>query len=135
GTLVYAGRVGTGFDGALLEELGGLLAPIVREDAPCGPPVGAAAATEIPDTRTTTWVEPRYVVEVRYREVTPDGLLRHAAFLHRRDDKSPSECIRQGTVNPELAASRIPQPTARAEPPAPPIPHPASRIIQFSNLK
>jgi bifunctional non-homologous end joining protein LigD len=38
GTLVYAGRVGTGFSEKLLRELKELLDPIVREDAPCAGP-------------------------------------------------------------------------------------------------
>ena len=130
GTLVYAGRVGTGFDDALLERLANMLAPIVREDPPCRPPVGAAAATEIPDTRTTTWVEPRYVVQVRYREVTPDGLLRHAAFLRLRDDKAPADCVRQGSVVPP-ASSPAERPAPSVQPPA----SSASKAIQFSNLK
>ena len=42
------------------------------------------------------WVRPEMVVEVSYVEWTPDGLLRHSAFLRMRDDKRPDECIRQG---------------------------------------
>src|SRR4029077_935408 len=84
GTLTYAGRVGTGFNDALLDELGTLLTPTIRETPPCAPPVGGA--TEIPETKTTTWVEPTYVCEVRFREWTPDGVLRHATFLHMRPD-------------------------------------------------
>ena len=39
GTLVYAGRVGTGFTESLLKELHGLLHPIVRKDPLCAGPV------------------------------------------------------------------------------------------------
>ncbi len=86
GSLVYAGRVGTGFD----QE------PIVRRDAPCsGPLVEGAAIDMIPETKTTTWVEPRHVVEIRFREWTPDGLLRHAAFLRLRPDKPVRDCVRE----------------------------------------
>jgi bifunctional non-homologous end joining protein LigD len=92
GALTYAGRVGTGFNDALLAELHEKLGPLVRETPPCGPPVGA---TVIPETKTTTWVEPQYVCEVRYREWTPDAVLRHATFLRMRPDKSPRECERQ----------------------------------------
>ncbi|MEO7083459.1 MAG: DNA ligase D [Gemmatimonadaceae bacterium] len=94
GELVYAGRVGTGFNDALLADLSAKLSPTVRADPPCAPPIGAGA-TEIPETRTTTWVEPLYVCEVRFREWTPDGLLRHAAFLTMRFDKGPRDCERQ----------------------------------------
>ena len=101
GKLVYTGRVGTGLNDALIDELGGKLAAIVRETPPC---LGVATTPgeeplppeSIPETKTTTWVEPKLVCEVRYRERTPDGLLRHSAFLRMRDDKGPEDCERQG---------------------------------------
>lgn len=100
GTLVYAGRVGTGFDEALLAELKRLLDAIVCDESPCvgpslAPDTPPLAADLIPDTKSTTWVEPVYVCEVRFREWTPDGLLRHPAFLRLRADKEPPECERQ----------------------------------------
>ncbi|HEX6252382.1 MAG TPA: DNA ligase D [Gemmatimonadaceae bacterium] len=101
GELVYAGRVGTGFDEALLAELKNLLDPIVCDAAPCvgpslAPDTPPLATHAIPDTKTTTWVEPVYVCEVSFREWTPDGLLRHPAFLRLRNDKEALECERQG---------------------------------------
>lgn len=100
GALVYAGRVGTGFSDAQLGELRALLAPMARDTAPCEGPVTAPgvaplATASIPDTTTTTWTDPRVVCEVRFREWTPDGLLRHPTFLRLRNDKSPHECERQ----------------------------------------
>ena len=101
GALVYAGRAGTGFNDDLLREIRAMLDPIVRRDPPCHGPVfkpGAEplASDQIPETRTTTWTEPLHVVEVRFREWTPDGVLRHPAFLRVRTDKRPHECERQG---------------------------------------
>jgi bifunctional non-homologous end joining protein LigD len=100
GELVYAGRAGTGFNDALLKELKDLLEPIICKDPTCVGPVfspgsDALAAEMIPETKTTTWVEPRYVCEVRFREWTPDGLLRHPAFMRMRYDKLPHECERK----------------------------------------
>ncbi|HKO15934.1 MAG TPA: non-homologous end-joining DNA ligase, partial [Gemmatimonadaceae bacterium] len=96
GALVYAGRVGTGFTDEMLAELDRMLRPIVREAPPCtGPLIEGAASAEIPETRTTTWVEPVHVCEVRFREWTPDGVLRHAALLRLRPDKPPQDCIRE----------------------------------------
>src|SRR6266566_5725472 len=101
GTLVYAGRVGTGFNDALLKELHGLLDPIVRTDPLCagpvyGPGVEPLKSEQIPETSTTVWTDAVHVCEVRYREFTPDGVLRHATFLRLRPDKLPHECERQG---------------------------------------
>ena len=138
GTLVYAGRVGTGFNETQLTELKALLDPIVRPDPPCGPPLGAGAA-EIPETKTTTWVHPVYVCEARFREWTPDGVLRHATFLRMRPDKRPQDCDRQGWISPEPAAegSATPSVIEEAHPLPPPAPPRAAveKNIAFSNLR
>jgi bifunctional non-homologous end joining protein LigD len=47
-----------------------------------------------PQGRGHTWVQPALVCEVKYLEVTEDGLLRHPVFMRFRDDKTPDECIR-----------------------------------------
>ena len=72
GTLVYAGRVGTGFTESLLKELHELLDPIVRQDPLCAGPVFAPGSEplpseQIPETKTTIWTDAVHVVEVRYR--------------------------------------------------------------------
>ena len=152
GTLVYAGRVGTGFDDALLNELHALLDPIVRNDPLCAGPVygpGSEPRTseQIPETSTTIWTEAVHVCEVQYREVTPDGLLRHATFKRLRPDKKPHECERQGVatgsgkgeggsespVSPSAESASPEQ--ASHEPPAPPAKAPVQKNIAFTNLK
>lgn len=141
GALVYAGRAGTGFNDALLRELRELFEPIVRKDAPCYGPVVAPNAEPkpseaIPETKTTTWIEPRYVCEVRFREWTPDGVLRHPAFLRMRADKDPHDCERQGWGEP----APVPNERADAGPPRGEQPPRAQRAlasektISLSNL-
>ena len=149
GELTYAGRVGTGFNDSLLDELGSLLAPIVRKTAPCNPPIGAGL-TEIPETKTTTWVEPIHVCEVHFREWTPDGLLRHASFMRLRHDKRPHETERQAggqdsrgdaPVIARPVAAEVPEAEAPVEKSSvadrelPPPPTVSARHISFSNLK
>ena len=160
GTLVYAGRVGTGFNDALLKELHGLLDPIVRKDPLCAGPVYAPGSEplkseQIPETSTTVWTDAVHVCEVRYREVTPDGLLRHSTFVRLRNDKGAHECERQGwsvagvqssTSDSEVAsvqgstpdsaaADRTNVPPASHDPPPPPAKGPVQKNIAFSNLK
>ena len=89
---------------------------------------------QIPETKTTTWVEPVYVCEVRFREWTPDGVLRHAAFLRMRYDKDPRDCERQGTT-PAPESDAMPAAARVKEPPAPPTPAPVEKTFNFSNLK
>jgi bifunctional non-homologous end joining protein LigD len=152
GTLVYAGRVGTGFDDDLLNELHELLDPIVRKDPLCAGPVFGPAteprtSEQIPETSTTIWTEAVHVCEVQYREVTPDGLLRHATFKRLRNDKKAHECERQGFVTGSGKGeggieSPVSRPalvngsnTASHEPPAPPAKAPVQKNIAFTNLK
>ena len=154
GALVYAGRAGTGFNEAQLGDLRAMLEPSIRRDPPCHGPVLSPGtdprpSEQIPETRTTTWVEPLHVCEVRFREWTPDGVLRHPAFLRMRSDKRPHDCERQGwQVAPAFQPGAAPLPNAEsgvaAPPPGPesrpeatlPPPKPLTqRTIAFSNLK
>jgi len=86
--LTYAGRVGSGFDARQLTTIAAQLDELRRDDPPCTGPV--------PKSAKHYWVEPRLVCEVRFKEWTGDGLLRHPVFLRFRDDKRPEECVRQG---------------------------------------
>ena len=137
GTLVYAGRAGTGFNDELLGELKEMLDPIIRRDAPCaGPSIAPGAeplpSDSIPETSTTTWVDPVYVCEVRFREWTPDGVLRHPAFMRLRNDKAPHDCDRQGwttVVEPDAQETVI----AHADPPPPPPKAAVQKTVNFSN--
>jgi bifunctional non-homologous end joining protein LigD len=85
--LHYAGKVGTGFTHATLRELSERLAPLVRDTSPFEPEKG------IP--RTATWVEPELVAQIAFMEWTPDGRLRHPAFLGLRFDKPAREVVRE----------------------------------------
>ena len=130
GELVYAGRVGTGFNAALLKDIGEMLEGIKRREPPCSGPIvekGAPPIEHIPEAETTTWVDPIYVCEVCFREWTPDGLLRHSSFLRLRSDKRPHECERQGWSVDEPSASAEPLPP---RPQAPPV----EKKVAFSNL-
>jgi bifunctional non-homologous end joining protein LigD len=83
GALRYAGKVGTGYDRAALEELHRRLAPLHRRTSPFAP--GPAPAGEV------HWVTPRLVVEIGFGEWTPAGLLRHPRYLGLREDKTAAE--------------------------------------------
>ena len=93
--LVYAGRVGTGFSDALLEELHAQLLASRRDDPPVDGPIPPGGGW--PGTRGVgpddVWVEPELVCEVRYKEWTEEGLLRQPAFLGMRPDKKIEECL------------------------------------------
>ena len=97
GALVYAGSVGSGFTGRDLEAIRERVAPRIRRTPPCAGPV--------PRGRGNLWVEPDLVVEVRYRQWTREGLLRHPVFARLREDKRPEEAVREdGSGEPPPAA-------------------------------
>jgi bifunctional non-homologous end joining protein LigD len=85
GGLVYAGRVGSGLGGGALAEVRATLAAFRRADAACA---------DAPRGRDHTWVEPRVVCEVRYRERTEEGLLRHPVFVRFRPERSAEGAAR-----------------------------------------
>lgn len=87
--LVYAGRVGTGFDHRLLRDIRKQLDCIeTRRPAFENPPVGAEA-------RGVHWVSPKLVAQITYHNETSDGLLRHPSFEGLRADKNPKEVVRE----------------------------------------
>lgn len=71
--LHYIGRVGTGFDERTLTDLRRRLDDL-KSDAP-------GFVTPAPAGDDHTWVEPELVAEIRYKEFTEGGLLRHSVFL------------------------------------------------------
>jgi len=85
-TLVYAGRVGTGFSDEVLRDLHRKLRRIERATAPFRNP---------PSERNVHWVEPTLVAEVEFTEWTRDGLLRHPVFLGLREDKPATDVVRE----------------------------------------
>jgi bifunctional non-homologous end joining protein LigD len=87
GKLVYAGKVGTGFDHATLERLGKQLARLETTTSPF-------AGDGLP-RRGVHWVEPKLVAQIGFTEWTPGGKLRHPRFSGLREDKDPKEVVRE----------------------------------------
>lgn len=88
GDLVYAGKVGTGFDTQTLRSLHSTLAGIEQDRSPF-------TRGQLPGPRGIHWVRPQLVGQVGFSEWTDDGQLRHPRFQGLRDDKSPREVIRE----------------------------------------
>ena len=83
GLFVYAGRVGTGFTEATLDDLASRLRPLRRDSSPF------TGRPKLP--RNAVFVEPACVVEVEFREWTREGIMRAPSFKGVREDKSPRE--------------------------------------------
>ena len=81
---VYAGKVGTGFDRAMLLDLRAQLDTAGLPRAPF------TVATGLPRVREH-WVRPEIVVTVAFIEWTGHGKLRHSRLLGIRTDRKPRE--------------------------------------------
>jgi len=107
--LRYAGKVGTGFTASELASLAARLAPLERKTSPF------AAGPKPP--RGATFVEPRLVAEIEFREMTAEGQLRHAAYKGLREDKAASEVVLERASDPEgesLSARAVGRPRNKA---------------------
>jgi bifunctional non-homologous end joining protein LigD len=94
GGLRFAGKVGTGFSDDELDRLAGLLRPLIRDRSP----FVAGGPLKLP--RGATFVQPRLVAEVEFREWTRDGALRAPSYKGLRDDKEVSEVVRETVAKP-----------------------------------
>jgi len=125
GRLIYCGRAGSGFSGDQLSEISATLQSLVRKTPPCDPPENGA----LPKGTDHTWVEPRLVCDVRYKEFTKDGLLRQSVFVRFRDDKKPEDVQMPGHEKRDTGNEKDPEAS---------VTFPVSRVplreVKFSNL-
>jgi bifunctional non-homologous end joining protein LigD len=98
--LVFAGKVGTGFDGKTLSLLHKKFREEERGDCPFvdlpSKQNGQWVLGITPSMmKKIHWINPKFVAEIKFAEWTRDGKLRAPVFLGLRDDKKPSEVIRE----------------------------------------
>ncbi len=87
--LEHVGRVGTGYSASLAEDLYRRLERIRVQESPFAERLSADAARQVRFTK------PELVADVEFRSWTADGNLRHAAFRGLREDKDPTEVVRE----------------------------------------
>ncbi|WP_176596058.1 MULTISPECIES: DNA ligase D [Sphingobium] len=85
--LVYAGKVGTGFNAANSE---GLIAALRKRGRKT-----AALAVPRSESRGAQWVRPDLVAEIAFAKFTAENIVRHASFLGLREDKTASDVQRE----------------------------------------
>ncbi len=85
--LVYAGKVGTGFDEATLRSLHNRLSA-VEQDAP-------PFTRGLRHVAGARWVRPELVAQIGFTEWTRDGKLRHPRYQGLRTDKEAAEVVRE----------------------------------------
>jgi bifunctional non-homologous end joining protein LigD len=109
--LLFAGKVGTGFNTKLLASLHKRLNAEKRDDCPFADLPSKLATGRVRPTggqggqwvqgitpgmmRQIHWVNPVFVCQVKFAEWTRDGKLRQPVFLGLREDKKPTEVGRE----------------------------------------
>jgi bifunctional non-homologous end joining protein LigD len=98
--LIFAGKVGTGFNAALLSSLHSQMKKIARETCPFANlpvPRGSKWGQGITasEMKHCHWVEPRMVCQVKFSEWTRDDRLRQPVFLGLRQDKDAMAVVRE----------------------------------------
>ena len=85
--MTYAGKVGTGFDAALIESLRATMDLIEVERPPLTVPKAVL--------RDSHWLQPKLVAEIAFTEFTREGTLRHPSFIGLREDKRADQVVRE----------------------------------------
>ncbi len=95
--LIFAGRVGTGFNQKTLAAIYRKLQSLECAEPPLDEVREPSARWRPPGWKPaeTRWVRPKLVAQVQFTEWTSDGILRHPSFLGLRDDKNPADVVRE----------------------------------------
>jgi DNA ligase D-like protein (predicted ligase) len=95
-SLVYAGKVGTGYTRTMLRELRRRLDALQQERSPF-------TQGTLPRGADVHWVTPALVAEIAFAEWTHHGKLRQPRFVGLRFDKRPQEVRRERSEPPPLS--------------------------------
>lgn len=83
GMLTYIGHTGTGFTNKQLKEVYNEMQKYKTKEKPFD--------KKIPLNAPAIWLEPKLVCNIKYTQITQDGLRRHPVFLGLRNDKGSKE--------------------------------------------
>jgi bifunctional non-homologous end joining protein LigD len=98
--LMAAGKVGTGFDQALLRSLHTRFKKIASgicpfANLPASERGKWGQGITASEMKRCHWLKPKLICQVKFSEWTRDGRLRQPVFLGLRPDKKPSEVVRE----------------------------------------
>lgn len=98
--LLFAGKVGTGFNTKMLAMLYKKFQAAAREDCPFADLPSKQGGQWVQGItpgmmRKISWIDPVFVCQVKFAEWTRDAKLRAPVFLGLREDKAPTEVKRE----------------------------------------
>ncbi len=94
--LEYIGKIGTGFNAVMQKDLLKQFKPLIIKKSPFSnvPDVNKPSRFRPdPPAAKATWLKPTLICEVRYRELTKDGIMRHPSFVGMRSDKNANTVV------------------------------------------
>ncbi|SPF49651.1 conserved hypothetical protein [Syntrophobacter sp. SbD1] len=110
GKLVYAGKVGTGFNDQTLGTLAQRLKKMeTGKPGFSNPPTGF-------DAKGVHWIKPELVAEVEFSAWTDEGILRHPSFKGLREDKDPTDVVLENSMPDFLSPELSPLPSSHLSP-------------------
>jgi bifunctional non-homologous end joining protein LigD len=98
GEFVFIGPVGTGFSTSFQEELLKKMKPLETPKCPFRVVPDYNKPSRFrpnPPKAEVTWLKPKLVCEISYRELTKDGAIRHPSFKGLREDKNAKDIKRE----------------------------------------
>jgi bifunctional non-homologous end joining protein LigD len=101
GELKFIGQAGTGFTKKTQTELLKKLKPLQTRESPFKEEPVINKPTRFranPPKTEVFWVKPELVCQVKYQELKPEGIMRHASFQGLREDKAPVEVKEEQAV-------------------------------------
>lgn len=105
GTLLYTGKVGTGFTDKMQREMMDQFTPLITKTVPFEnePDINKPSRFRPdPPHAQAVWLKPVLVCEVSYAEITSDGVFRHPSFEGMRSDKKASDVVLEKEESSEL---------------------------------
>lgn len=94
----YVGKVGTGFNNRLQNELMSQFERLIIDKPPFRVVPDYNKPSRFrpnPPKAEATWLKPELVCEISFAEVTSDGVFRHPSFEGMRSDKDPRSVVRE----------------------------------------
>ncbi|HET9825563.1 MAG TPA: DNA ligase D, partial [Chitinophagaceae bacterium] len=120
GKFHFVTPVGTGFNTAMQKDIIQKLKPFETKTCPFVEEPQYNKPSRFrpnPPKATVTWVKPKLVAEISFREVTKDGAIRHPSFKGLREDKKVNEVVRETPQKTEAARKSQPSMKGISKPP------------------